>query len=189
MGENWWYAKTKVWENQRLERFVPRSVIDPAARRRVLATDDEDYHHLRLARTCAEVVRRGGHVEIGAHGQLQGLAAHWETWMLAQGGLSPHEALRCATWEGARAICLDHELGAVKEGYLADLIVVDGEVADDVRASERITHVVANGRLFDARVMEQILPERVPLPQGPPLDSLFGGADQTHDHGPCRCGR
>ena len=189
MGENWWYAKTKVWENQRLERFVPRSVIDPAARRRVLATDDEDYHHLELARTCAEIVKRGGHVEIGAHGQLQGLAAHWETWMLAQGGLTPHEALRCATWEGARAICLDAELGAVKEGYLADLIVVDGAVIDDVRASENIEFVVANGRLFDARVMEQILPERRPLPPGPPLDSLFGGADQTEGRAPCRCGR
>ena len=185
MGENWWYAKTKVWENERLARFVPRSVIDPAARRRVLATDDEDYHHIRLARTCAEVVRRGGHVEIGAHGQLQGLAAHWEIWMLVQGGLTPHEALRCATYEGARALCLENELGAVRPGRLADLIVVEAAVLEDVTASERISHVMANGRLYDAATMEQILPERRPLPQGPPIDSIFGGADHAH----CACGR
>ncbi len=185
MGENWWYAKTKVWQNERLARFVPRSVIDPAARRRVLATDDEDYNHFRLARTCADVERRGGHVQIGAHGQLQGLAAHWEIWMLVQGGMTPHEALRCATYEGARALCLERELGAVRAGYLADLIVVDDAVLEDVSASERITYVVANGRLYDARVMAQILPERRELPQGPPLDSVLGGADQAY----CVCGR
>jgi imidazolonepropionase-like amidohydrolase/Tol biopolymer transport system component len=185
MGENYWYAKTKVWENERLARFVPRSVVDPNARRRVLATDDGDYHHIRLARMCAEVQRRGGHVGIGAHGQLQGLAAHWEFWMFVQGGMTPHEALRCATYEGTRAICLEHELGAVKPGYLADLIVVDGAVLEDVYASERISHVVANGRLYDARTMEQLLPERVSLPPGPPLDSIHGGGDHAH----CVCGR
>ncbi len=177
MGENWWYAKTRVWEDERLLRFVPRSVVDPGARRRVLATDDADYHHLRLARTCAEVVRRGGHVEIGAHGQMQGLAAHWETWMLAQGGLSPHEALRCATWEGARALCLEHEIGAVRAGRLADLIVVDGAVLDDVRASENVAYTLADGVLYDAATMEELAPVRRTLPAGPPLDSLHGGAD------------
>ena len=30
-GENYWYAKTKVWENERLLRFVPREVIDERA--------------------------------------------------------------------------------------------------------------------------------------------------------------
>jgi len=186
-GENWWYAHTRVWENDRLLRFVPRSVVDPRARRRVLATDEDDYHHFRLARTAAEIVRRGGLVEIGAHGQMQGLAAHWETWMLEQGGLSPHEALRCATWMGAKALGLDGNLGSLRPGMLADLIAVDGNVLENVRDSERVIYTVANGRLFDARVLEQILPERKPLPAGPPVDSLFGGGD--HAEAPCACGR
>jgi len=185
MGENYWYAKTRVWENERLLRFVPRSVVDPNARRRTLATDESDYHHIRLAETCADVVRRGGNVEIGAHGQLQGLAAHWETWMLQQGGLTPHEALRCASYMGAKAICLDHELGSVQPGMLADLIVMDAAVLDDMQASERISHVMVNGRLYDAETMEQIAPERRKLPRGPALDQIRG--DTVHAH--CRCGR
>ncbi len=185
MGENYWYAKTRVWENERLLRFVPRSVVDPNARRRTLATDDDDYHHIRLAETCAEVVRRGGTAEIGAHGQLQGLAAHWETWMLHQGGLTPHEALRCASYMGAKAICLDHELGSVQPGMLADLIVMDAAVLEDMQASERISFVMANGRLYDANSMEQIAPVRRKLPRGPALDQIRG--DTVHAH--CRCGR
>ena len=29
-------------------------------------------------------------VQLGAHGQREGLAAHWEIWMLVQGGMTPH---------------------------------------------------------------------------------------------------
>ncbi len=184
-GENWWYAKTRVWENERLLRFVPRSVVDPRARRRVLATDEEEYNHFRLARTAAAIQRAGGNVEIGAHGQMQGLAAHWETWMLAQGGLTPHEALRCATWCGARAICLEKEIGAIRPGHLADLIVVEGKPLEEVRDSERIRWTMANGRLYDARTLEQVAPDRVPLPEGPDLDTIPGGAA----HADCLCGR
>ncbi len=185
MGENYWYAKTRVWENERLLRFVPHSVVDPLARRRTLATDEEDYHHIRLARTCAEVVRRGGNVEIGAHGQLQGLAAHWETWMLEQGGLSPHEALRCATWMGAKALCLDHELGSIRPGMLADLIVVDGDPVANVRDSERVIYTMIDGRLYEADTLTQIHPDRVELPPGPPLDT----ARQQPGISLCGCGR
>lgn len=169
-GENYWYAKTPVWDHPRLTRFVPRSVIEPRARRRILATDARDYNHLALAATAAEIVRRGGNVEIGAHGQLQGLGSHWETWMLAQGGLSAHEALRCATFMGAHALCLEDEIGSLRAGRLADLIVVDGDPLLVVRDSERVIYTMAGGRLYDAATLEQLEPVRVPLPEGPRLD-------------------
>ena len=173
-GENFWYAKTKVHENERLMRFVPRTVVEPRSRRRVAAADDEDYNHFRLAATAAELHRRGVNVEIGAHGQLQGLGAHWETWMFAQGGMTPHEALRCASFGGARALCLDHELGSIRAGRLADLIVIDGDPRADIRGSENIRWTMVNGRLFDARTLAQLAPNPAPAPEGPPLDSMPG---------------
>ena len=39
----------------------------------------------------------GVKVNLGAHGQLQGMGAHWELWSLQQGGLSNLEALKIAT--------------------------------------------------------------------------------------------
>jgi hypothetical protein len=188
-GENWWYAKTKVWENDRLLRFVPRSAIDPRARRRVLATDDEDYHHVRLARSAAAVLHAGGNVEIGAHGQLQGLGSHWETWMLAQGGLTPHEALRCASFGGAKALCLEKCLGSIRPGMLADLILIEGKPLEDVRDSEKIRWTMVNGRLYDARTLEQVAPDKAPLPEGPDLESAPGGGAAAGAHCACGCGR
>jgi imidazolonepropionase-like amidohydrolase len=184
-GENYWYAKTNVWEHERLLRFVPRSVVMPAARRRTVLTDEEEYNHFHLARSCADVYRRGGPVSVGAHGQLQGLGSHWETWMLAQGGLTAHEALRCATYNGARAICLEHQLGSLQPGFLADLIVVDGDPLENVRDSERVLYTMVNGVLYDARTLEQLHPERVKRPSGPPLDTIRAIPGVSY----CACGR
>src|SRR5438045_5834784 len=50
-GENYWYAKTNVWEDQRLMAFVPRRIVDARARRRTLAPDDE-WNHFNIARVA-----------------------------------------------------------------------------------------------------------------------------------------
>jgi len=170
-GENYWYQKTNVWENERLLRFVPRAVVDPRSRRRTMVPEDE-FHHIEIARGAAEIARRGGLVELGAHGQMQGLGVHWELWMFGQGGFSPMEALRVATVNGARAIGLDGSIGTIEEGKLADLIVLDADPREDLRHSEQVGLVMINGRLYEAATMEQIHPERRAAPFMPRVDSI-----------------
>jgi len=170
-GENHWYQVTNVWENERLLRFVPRSFVDPRARRRTMVPDGE-FWHLRLARTAAQVIRLGGNAEIGAHGQMQGLGVHWEMWMFAQGGLTPLEVLEVATIRGARALGLDGELGSVEPGKLADLVVFEADPRESIRNSEHVRYVVANGRLFDATNLQQLHPDRKPAPVIPHLESV-----------------
>lgn len=172
-GENYWYQHTNVWENKRLAQFVPRWAVDPRSIRRTMAPDSE-YRHFLTSKTAADVLHRGGNVELGAHGQLQGLGAHWELWMLQQGGMTNHEALRCATWMGARVLGLDKELGSIQPGLLADIIVIDGDPLSDIRQSENILYVMVNGRLYDAMTLEQIEPERKPLDKGPNLEGILG---------------
>jgi imidazolonepropionase-like amidohydrolase/Tol biopolymer transport system component len=154
-GERWWYENTRVWENDHLLRFFPRGMLDAMSRRPTRAPEEE-YHHITVAEQTKKLVDQGNLVQVGAHGQLQGLAAHWETWMLAQGGMSPHEALRSATLHGARYLGLDGDLGSLEEGKLADLVVIDGNPLVDLRQSQNVTHVMVNGRLFDARTMDEI---------------------------------
>ncbi len=175
-GEKYWYQHTKVYENKRLAAFTPRSVYEPKSVRRDMAPDRE-YHHITIAQTAAEVVRRGGNVQMGSHGQMQGLAAHWEIWMFEQGGMTSHQALRVATWMGARAIGLDGQLGSIQSGLLADLIVIDGDPLADIRQSENIKYTMINGRLYDAMTMNQIAPTALKLPEGPFTDEVINAGE------------
>ena len=58
-------------------------------------------------------------------------------------GYSPTEALVCATRFGAELMRLGHECGQVREGFLADLLLVDGDPVADVRLLQRAENLVA----------------------------------------------
>ncbi len=153
-GEKYWYQHTDVWNEDRLLTFVPRPLVDELARRRTM-THDDDWYYVEVAKQTKKLIDRGRTVQLGSHGQMQGLAAHWELWMFAQGGMTPHEALRSATLHGARYLGLDGDIGSLEPGKLADLVIIDGNPLEDIRLSERVTHVMANGRLFDAATMNE----------------------------------
>jgi imidazolonepropionase-like amidohydrolase len=154
-GEYYWYQHTNVWENEQLLRFTPREVVDARSRRRIMSPDD-DFNHVLIARGAKQITDAGGLVLLGAHGQLQGLGAHWELWMLQQGGMTPMEALRAATIDGARYLGLDGDLGSIERGKLADLIVLDRNPLENVRDTEAIAMVMLNGRLYDAKTLNEI---------------------------------
>ena len=162
-GENYWFAHANVWENERLLRFTPRGLVDARSRRRTLAPDTE-WWHLTLAKTVADLADRGVEVHLGAHGQLQGLGAQWELWMLGQGGLTPLEALRAATIRGAEYLGMQDDIGSLRTGKLADFLVIDGNPLADRRQSQDIRFTVANGRVYDAATMDQVWPEARPRP-------------------------
>ncbi len=154
-GENYWYDRTNVWENEKLLTFTPKSIIDERSRRRTTA-EYGDYGHIEASRAVNELAKGGTKINLGSHGQLQGLGAHWELWMLAQGGMKPFDCLKTATINGAFYLGMDKEIGSLKQGKLADLIVLNSNPLDDIRNSEKIRYTMVNGRLFDVSTMNEV---------------------------------
>lgn len=163
-GETYWYDTTDVWRDARLANFVPRWVIEPRSVRRPKAPR-EDYNHFELSTICKALTDVGIGVNIGAHGQLAGLAAHWEIWMLQQGGMTNFECLRAATINGARYIGLDKDIGTVEVGKLADLIVLDKDPSKDIRDTASIRWVMLNGRVYDSMTMDEVQPTPTKRPK------------------------
>ncbi|MBK7800480.1 MAG: PD40 domain-containing protein [Saprospiraceae bacterium] len=159
-GEYYWYQNTEVWNNKKLLRFTPRHIIDGRSRHRTMIPQEEyDNGHILTSKSCKALQDNGVNINLGSHGQIQGIGAHWELWMFVQGGMSPMQALRSATLNGAKYIGMDQEIGSIKAGKLADLVIMEKNPLDDIRNSESITHTMINGRLYNAEDMEQIYPE------------------------------
>lgn len=186
-GEYYWYEHSSVWNNQRILHFFPRGLIDSKSRRPTMVPEEE-YFHVTVAEQAKKLIDQGNTVQMGAHGQLQGLGAHWEIWMFTQGGMTPHEALRSATLHGARYLGLDKDIGSLEPGKLADLVVIDGNPLEDIYRSENIDLVMVNGRLFDAETMNEIgnrAVERLPFywQRGSANDAFIWGDAHTLEGG------
>ena len=166
-GEYYFYQKTNVWEDKKLLTFTPRGVIDPRSRHRTMIPDEEyENGHILTSETSKQLTDAGVKVNLGAHGQLQGLGAHWELWALSQGGMTNMEALRAATLNGAHYLGLDDDIGSLEVGKLADLIVLDANPLENIRNTNSVRYTMVNGRLFDAATMNETgnqMKERLPF--------------------------
>ena len=189
-GEHYWYARTEVWKHPLLTRYVPRALLQARSVRRLTAPD-EDFNILRIAKTATELQRAGVRTNIGAHGQREGLGAHWEMWMYGLGGMSSLEAIRSATLNPAQTLGLDKDLGSLEVGKLADLVIISGDVLGNIRNSDQISQVMQNGRLFEAKTMNEVLPRsktRRPFffegvnGEAAPINEELAGQAHAHGH-------
>ena len=156
-GENYWYQHTNVWEKERLLRFTPRAVIDTRSRHRTMAPEEEyENGYMQVSRSLKKLNDAGVTINMGAHGQIQGIGAHWEIWMLAQGGMTAHEALKAATINPARSLGFDDWIGSLQPGKLADLLVMDKNPLENIYNTESIKYTMVNGRLYDSETMNEI---------------------------------
>ncbi len=156
-GEYYFYQKEDIWKKQRLLNFTPRHILDERARHRTMIPEEEyENGHILVSKQLKKMQDAGININLGSHGQLQGLGAHWELWMLAQGGMSNMQALRCATLNGARHLGMDKEIGSLAAGKLADLVVLDKNPLENIRHTEAIRYVMVNGRLYDADTLNEI---------------------------------
>lgn len=155
-GEYYWYQHSNVWEKERLLRFTPRSVIDTRSRHRTMLPEEEyDNGHVLISKSLKKLADAGVKINMGAHGQLQGLGVHWEIWMMQQGGMTNLQALQTATINPAYSLGFDKSIGSLEPGKLADLLALDKDPLENIRNTETIRYTMVNGRLYDAETMNE----------------------------------
>lgn len=86
---------------------------------------------------------------------IPGASLHDEMALLVESGIPAGEVVRIATRNGAEALGLLEQIGTLKEGKYADLIVLDADPTSDIENIRRIELVVQAGRIFSPKKLLQ----------------------------------
>lgn len=87
--------------------------------------------------------------DTGFFGVFLGVATPLEMELMVEGGLKPLDVIRAATINAARMIGREKDLGTVETGKFADLLILDANPLDDIKAIRRIHRVVKGGVVHD----------------------------------------
>jgi imidazolonepropionase-like amidohydrolase len=131
-----------VWVLRHAER-APGSVLPQAIRKTKEVMAD---HRTSFSRAVAAGVRiaMGTDSGVGHHGSNAE-----ELERMVEGGMTPMEAIVATTKTAAECVHIQHDVGTLEPGKLADLLVVDGDPLDDIKVlqdKERFTLIMQAGR-------------------------------------------
>jgi imidazolonepropionase-like amidohydrolase len=147
-------------------KYMPRAIRElwnPANDSRTAGKSPADYaldrRLLQKQLTVVGAMHRAGVRILAATDTLNpfvfpGFSLHDELELLVEAGLSPMQALQAATINPAQYL---GTRGTVETGNVADLVLLDANPLDDIRATRRISAVVAGGRLFERSSLDAIL--------------------------------
>ncbi|HYB99810.1 MAG TPA: amidohydrolase family protein [Candidatus Limnocylindrales bacterium] len=149
---------------QTLEDFLPieREVAPPELVDRLLKTppaqDEMTRSFMQAAsaswdarrRNVGKLMAAGVPVLAGSDaanpGNIAGAGLHLELIKLVEAGLLPGQALRAATYDGARFLARrDADFGEIAIGKRADLVLIDGDPTARIEDTARIAHVILGG--------------------------------------------
>jgi len=107
--------------------------------------------------------------DAGNGGTQAGASLHHELLSLTQAGLTPLEALRAATSVPAKAFHLA-DRGAIATGAKADLVLVEGDPSQDIKATRNIVEVWKDGATVSARrkAQQELVAKQLNTPKGAP---------------------
>jgi imidazolonepropionase-like amidohydrolase len=88
---------------------------------------------------------------------LAGFTLHRELELYVKAGIAPHDVLRIATLGAARVAHKDQELGSIKPGKLADLVLVDGDPAKRISDVRHTALVIKDGAFYEPAALYKAL--------------------------------
>lgn len=87
-----------------------------------------------------------------AFGTDSGVSVHGENArefeLMVDGGMTPMQAIQCATTKAAKLLRVDDQLGSLQPGMAADVIAVAGDPLQEIRRMKEIVFVMKAGKVF-----------------------------------------
>jgi imidazolonepropionase-like amidohydrolase len=100
-----------------------------------------------------DAVNAGLLVVTGTDKGVPGLSLQRDVELFVEGGMTPLEAIQCATILPARAMKLEHDLGTVEAGKKADLAIFDANPLERISNIETASAVVRAGRFYESNAL------------------------------------
>ncbi len=158
-AENYFWETENPYHDPKVQFFMPYEEIASKTRRvKEGWFMPEEQVFPKHAKSMKSLVEAGGLAGIGSHGEFQGLCYHWEMWAMQSGGMKPLDVLKVATILGATGLGLDKDLGSLKTGKLADLVILNKNPLENIRNTNTVLYVMKNGRLYDGNTCSEIYP-------------------------------
>ena len=151
------HAQDESYDRQARRRYAPHSLHAGWDRQRmqirpkVSIEDRRRYAEQELA-IIHEMYRAGVKVlagsDTGGFDASPGFELHIELQMLVKAGLTPLEALQCATYNPAEFLGKLDSYGTVAAGKVADLLLLSADPTEDIENAKRIEAVIVGGELY-----------------------------------------
>lgn len=107
---------------------------------------------------------------------VQGFSVHQELANFVAAGMTPYQAIRCATVEPARFLGESHIWGTLAPGMRADVLLLRSNPLDDVTAVSQLEGVAINGFYLSRPRLDALLEQRAAFVPSPILDDSARGA-------------
>ena len=95
-----------------------------------------------------KINKAGGIVALGTD-STYGPSVHREMELLVNAGISPLDVIRIGTFNAARYLGREEEMGTVSEGKLADLLLLNENPVENINNAKNIFMVIKNGVIID----------------------------------------
>jgi hypothetical protein len=159
-GQGYFDFTERYWDDEKLLNFFRKDYLLRFRRSPKLWKDD--HYWARMAKELRKLYKAGVNLQMGAHGQMMGLGAHWEMELFTHGGFTPHEAIEIATISGFRHHGLDHSLGSIEPGKYADIVVMTKNPLENIRNTREIEYVLKNGVVYSGTDASRVYPDPKP---------------------------
>lgn len=159
--ENYWYPKnevtTKLEENDGLDNqwkyfLSHKASLESLGRQATM--------NKAIAKVYFDL---GGQIVAGTDTPagiftIPGMALHRELELFVEIGMTEIDALRAATINAAKALKRP-ELGVIKEGAIADIVILDENPLENIKYTQKINRVIKGGKIYTQKELFEEVPD------------------------------